>query len=250
MEHVVVMAAARVAVLVSAFAAFGCGEDETADEACKEYIARAPPSEVAKTPRENMSAEVLALETDGTFLASDARYERIASELEAIGELTPVTRYIQPRTVSWTDFLDVRLTDSSSAAVHETLDCPNQAYGATVSSVTWETAHLQFGGRRFNTKLLSEEYESLPNVEDANGRTMLHDGPDVCLEDQGGLHVYIFDEASGDCTAGCMNHKFYGFTATPEVGVTSLGSYDPASAEPEPAWYTKSLACRARLTQL
>lgn len=245
MEHLVVGPAVRAGAAILTLFTLGCGDGEPTVDACEGYTALASPSEIARTPRDDFSAEVLTIEAYETFLAGDARYERIAAELDAIGKLEPATRYIRPLSLAWTDMLLVRLTDSSDAAMRETLDCPNRAYGGKIVDVVSQTVHVDFGGRRFNSELLSQAYESLANVENAHGETWLGDGADVCIEVQGDEHFYIFDEASGDCPAGCINHFYYGFSASPNSAVASIGTYD--TQQPEPAWYSKLLECRQAL---
>src|SRR5262245_35283507 len=64
--------------------------------ACAGYVPQATPSEIAKTPRANADAELLALETSGAFLAPDALYERVSAELPQMPTLEPKVAGIKP----------------------------------------------------------------------------------------------------------------------------------------------------------
>ena len=126
-------------------------------------------------------------------------------------------------------------------------ECPNQAYsGSATLNLQWSFAEVSFAGKRFHAKLMAAEYEPLPHVTFAMVDTYAYDGPDVCLEISGTDHFYIFDQASGDCPAGCMNHDYSGFAAGQGAPVTKLGTYNP-KAGAEPAWFAKLGDCRKRL---
>ncbi len=55
-------------------------------------------------------------------------------------------------------------------------------------------------------------------------------------------YSYVFDQGSGDCPAGCINHDYKGFQTDGQPGgITSLGAFSNQS--PAPAWFTALSAC-------
>jgi hypothetical protein len=88
-----------------------------------------------------------------------------------------------------------------------------------------------------------QEYGALSGITGAEPN-LGGDAPDVCLEVQGDQHFYIYDQADGDCPAGCIEHRYFGFEAGPEGSITALGVFDPSQPDPEPAWFGKLSACR------
>lgn len=221
--------------------------------ACAGFVAKASPAEIAKTPRANESAEVLAIETSGAFVAPDALYERIVSELPAIESAEPLVAGMTPFSFAKSNSLILGFDSAGYAAykagTYADWKCPNEAYGMTQVSDVGSLAYvtLEFGDKRYNTLLLAKEYVGLPHVTSADPNSMLGDGPDVCLEIQGDTHFYIYDKAGGDCPAGCTEHMYYGFEVAAGAAVKKLGSFDPALPTPAPAWFEKLKECQKRL---
>jgi hypothetical protein len=221
--------------------------------ACSGFVPKATADEVAKTPRSDEAAEVLAIETSNEFVASDALYQRIVGELAAIANAEPQVAGMGPFSVMSSNSIIIGLSatgfQSYQNGTYSAWDCPNEAYGMTqiqdVGSLQYVT--IAFGQKRYNTPLLAQEYVGLPDVASAEPNMLVGDGPDVCLEIQGDVHFYIFDKAGGDCPAGCTEHTYYGFQVSAAGQVTSLGTFDPALPTPEPAWFTSLADCRTRL---
>lgn len=220
---------------------------------CAAYPLQAAPAEIAKTPRTNEDAEVLAIETAGTLVAPEALYQSVATELAAAIALDYTVFVIHPRTSVFSknplrlgfDAVGSQLVLSGA---YDEWDCPNQAYGGTPSILSQgEFVDLSFGAKRYHAKLLEQEYGTLSHVTSSHQDTYTTDGPDVCLEIQAEQHFYIFDQASGDCESGCMDHRYFGFQASPGSGVTALGIFEPKTGSPEPAWFAALADCRTRL---
>jgi hypothetical protein len=220
---------------------------------CAGFVAKATPDQVAKTPRANHTAEVLAVETLGTFVADDALYQRVASEVEAIALLAPQTASIMP--VSFASDSQLLLTldapglQSYQSGSYHGWDCANAAYGENKDALVSTTLPLvlvAFANKIYNTPVLAKEYAMLPDVAGAEPSSGSIDGPDVCLQIDGDVHSYIYDQAGGDCPAGCTTHLYFGFEAKVGTAVQPLGTYDPA-VPPEPTWFTKLKDCRSRL---
>lgn len=220
---------------------------------CAAYAAQATPAELAKTPRVNATAELLAIETSGSFLADDALYDRLIAELSQIYILDPSVSAISAFSPENNGSLILMFDDPGwteyQAGSYHAWDCPNQAYGAVdqggLGSI--KATVLDFGGKRMNMLLLSKEYAALANVTAADPNTMGGDASDVCLEIQGDTHYFIFDTAGGDCPAGCTEHYYSAFSAAPGPTVQALGNYDPAVNTVAPKWFDDLTDCRTRL---
>jgi len=236
-------------------AAVACGGETTVDPggSCAE-LAGGLTARLAKSPRPNAAAEILAIETSKELVAPDALYERVAAELAAIAEIEPVTATIAPLSPCGYNALRVDFDQAGWASVaqgtYHAWDCHNRAYGVTdivaAPSAGASSVVLTFG-KRINLGLLAKEYASLPQVTDAERVLPTTDGPDVCLEVQVDQHYYVFDQAAGGCETGCLENTYFGFRVAPGAAVTKLGTYDPSLPGEAPAWYGLLSDCRTRL---
>lgn len=222
-------------------------------ESCVGYTPQATPADIAKTPRTDRAAELLAIETSGAFVAPDALYDRVSAELVQIAQAEPKVAEIRPLSSDLTASIIIAFDalgfQSYRSGTYKDWNCPNEAYGLTqIENLgTLPFVTLAFGATRYNTPLLANEYAGLPNVTSAEPDRLSGDGPDVCLEIQGDTHLYIFDQAGGDCPAGCTEHEYFGFELALGAGVKALGTFNPALPMPEPAWFAQLTDCRRRL---
>ena len=61
-------------------------------------------------------------------------------------------------------------------------------------------------------------------------------GPTICAARDGDLIHYVFDDASGDCPAGCIHHDYTHYTADADGEVTWSGEWASDDLEPPPEW--------------
>ncbi len=219
---------------------------------CTGFSPKASPSDIAQSPRANPVAEILAFETQGTLVAVDSLYQRLDEELTQIVAAEPGLAAMMPISSVYSGKpLRLQFDPSGWASVssgeYTGWECPNQAYsGSATLNLQWSFAEVSFSGKRFHAGLIAAEYAPLPHVTSSMVDTYAYDGPDLCLEIKGDEHFYIFDQASGDCPAGCMYHDYTGFSANAGALVVKLGTYNP-KAGAEPAWFTQLADCRTRL---
>ena len=248
-----------------AAAAAGCvdsdeGSTESASSAlqCSEYEPLASPAAIAKTPRPNKAAELLALEVSGEFVAPDALYERIRDDLEQIVAIDSDLARIRPKTpddpTGVSLLLDEQAFDAHQRGDYHEWDCLNAAYGGRIVSTGTliPSVNLDFGGRYFDVDRLMNEYARLSGVVSTSPDAFLGGGSDICLEVGGDTHLYVFVQGWGDCPVGCTGHRFTGYRVTPGEPPTALGSF--LSGTPEggtdpfpdmtPAWYDALTKCR------
>jgi len=248
--------AGAIGVVLAVLCALGCGENAEGDssqaDSCTSYVPQASPDDIAKTPRPDSSAELLALETSAALVAPSPLYDRIASDLGAIVAGDATVMVIKPIFPGLLVGLTVKFEEAVRADVesgnYHAWGCANQAYGASIEELPyWTGRRLTFGEKRFSAALLATEYSALPDVADVGYQEIVSDGPDVCLEVAGDQHYYIFDQASGDCPSGCMEHRYIGFQVGPSGVVAALGDYDPKKMAVEPDWFKARTDCRSRL---
>ncbi len=241
---------------------FGGGPSGAANSAppCSEYVPLASPADIAKTPRQNVAAEVLALEVSGDFVAPDALYERIRADLETIVALDPTLANIGPASARVPSGVTVQLDEPSFSAHlrgdYHGWDCPNAAYGGRILRTVELTpaVHIGFGARRLDGARLVAEYSKIPGVLHTSPSGAFGEGSTICLEVDGLTHRYVFVEGWGDCLAGCTGHRYTGFDVTPGAAPTALGSF--LSGTPEggtdpfpdatPAWFDALGKCGRR----
>jgi len=215
---------------------------------CSDYMGRATPEETAMTPLESPEAELLAIEASGGIVAPPALHDRIVAELAAIRADEPSLVDIEA-SPSWPPSSIVVSLDEEGAAAYDAgtyhgWDCPNALYDVTETddSGLFGSIIVQFDGL-YDVRQVIEDYIVLEHVVDAEPDVIGGDSSDVCLSIDGDVHTYIFDDARGDCPAGCTEHLFSGFTVDLDGTITALGSFDPADPVPAPAWYEDADSC-------
>lgn len=219
---------------------------------CSDYMGRATPEQTAMTPLADPEAELLAIEASGEIVAAPALHDRIAAELAAIRADAPGLAAIEAWP-SWSPSsivvsLDEEGAAAQAAGTYHAWDCPNALYhvievepGGLFGSIT-----LRFAGL-YDVQQVIEDYLVVEHVVHAEIDGAIGDASDVCLSIAGELHTYIFDDARGDCPAGCTEHVYTGFTVAPDGTITALGSFDPELTMPAPAWFEDADTCTAWL---
>ena len=98
--------------------------------------------------------------------------------------------------------------------------------------------------RPLHIPLLASEYSRLPHVRYTEIDSVVGDGSDICLSIQAEVHYYIFDEASGDCPSGCIQHHYRAYRVDQNGRTEALGEWLNSSREPEPQWLKNLSQCR------
>jgi hypothetical protein len=215
---------------------------------CSDYMGRATPEQTAMTPLADAEAELLAIEASGEIVAPPALHDRIVGELAAIRGGEPGLADV----LVWPDWspsaivvsLDEEGMAAYDAGTYQDWDCPNALYhvmeiepGGLFGAFT-----VRFAGL-YDVNQVLEDYLVVEHVEHAEIEPSGGDASDVCLSIDGDLHTYIFDDARGDCPAGCTEHLYTGFTVDIDGTITPLGSFDPAEPVPVPAWFEAAESC-------
>lgn len=219
---------------------------------CSDYVGRATPEQTAMTPLADAEAELLAIEASGEIVAPPALHDRIAAELAAIRADAPGLADIEAWPSWWPSSIVVSLDEEGAAAqaagTYHAWDCPNELYHviAVEPRGLFGSITLRFAGL-YDVQQVIEDYLVVEHVAHAEIDGVIGDGPDVCLSIADDLHTYVFDDARGDCPAGCTEHVYTGFTVAPDGTITALGSFDPALPMPAPAWFEAAEACTAWL---
>ncbi len=219
-----------------------------ASDDCKSEVPSA--ADLASTPRADQNLELLALKFSDDVIADQSVYDRLVRDVGAIRAQDPSVKsigYFAPndgKTLLLTvDF--PTLTQMQNGSYHA-WDCLNAAYGLTgitplpASNPTFEnyvTVELK-GIYRLN--LLGEQYAKLAGVSDAGPSSGGGDGSSICVTREEDTWHYVFDEAGGDCPAGCTEHAYTHFTTDLAGTVTALGKLTADQA----ATYASREACK------
>jgi hypothetical protein len=214
---------------------------------CRDYEGQATPAQTATTPRADAEAELLAIEASGEIVAPQPLYDRVVAELAAIRADQPTLVAIVARP-SWPPSSVVISLDEEGIAAYDAgtfhaWDCPNELYHATaIEDGFLASLVVRFAGL-YDIRQVLEDYLVVEHVEHAEVELTAGDGPDVCVSIDGDLHTYVFDDAGGDCPAGCTEHLYTGFTVDLAGIITALGSFDPDDPVPPPAWFEDAESC-------
>ncbi len=178
------------------------------------------------------------------FVASQVSYDRVTLDLAYIKSQFPEVSHIKHQP-DWAPHTLIVILDSEGDqaylnGTYNEWDCLNGYYGVSLidrfpSSPTYV---LYFPGV-FNMETLAAEYSKLGNVKLAEPNYIYGDGPDICFVNYDGINLYyVFDDAWGDCMAGCMYHSYSAYMTTNGVpGATPIYEgmpvfpYDPVLQE-------------------
>lgn len=215
---------------------------------CSGYMGRATPEQTATTPLASAEAELLAIEASGEIVAPLPLHDRIATELAAIRADAPGLADV----AAWPNWspsaivvsLDEEGTAAYDAGTYHAWDCPNALYDVTAIEPggLFGSITVRFDGL-YDVQQVIEDYRVVEHVVNAELDVPNGDASDLCLSITGDLHTYIFDDARGDCPAGCTEHLYTGFTVDLDGTITALGSFDPALPMPAPAWFEDAASC-------
>jgi hypothetical protein len=206
-------------------------------------------AQMARTPRKDGDAERLALRGTDDLVASDQRYQRIASDLQALREHTKDDGIARVFPTFATDMVILQLSDETIQAQSEGsyhgLDCLNAWYGGKVTSTLMgvKMIFISFPGL-YNPQLVSKSYLAHPDVTLAEGNSVGGAGYDLtlCNEDFGGSHRYLVHRGSGDCPSGCIDWVYQGYEVSESGEVAELPGWKKSSmngSEPQPDWVSQ-----------
>ncbi len=219
-------------------------EDETRPEIAG-CASHGTPEELSATPREDAEAELLALELSDGLVADQAIYDRVLRDLARIRstheDVASVTRPGDRRgsgrnlLVSAEERIARRIRAGRFGSDWR---CLNEHYELERSRVMMigdsGFISLTFAGR-YDLGRVAEDYRALPGVESA-GPDMALDGPDICIGEDGDSYQYVFDDASGDCMSGCIDHVYTYFRVSPDGSIRRVGSWERGSRRRRPDW--------------
>lgn len=214
---------------------------------CERFIGQASPEEIATTPRQFSDLERLAIRMSNTFTANPAIYSRVVSDVAGIRSSYPKLNYPY-RGENDAKGIALEVDDPAfrqmKSGTYRAWECPNGFYGlvkmnfyATVDG--W--VFLSFKGI-YNTDLLALEYSRLPGVKRVQTNRLMGGGRDICGTIEGAQYHYVFDLASGDCPAGCANHKYFYFVSSPMESPRFIAEREPRRG-PAPDWLRRYGHC-------
>ncbi len=214
---------------------------------CARYIGQASRGEIAATPRQFPDLERLAIKMGGTFTANPAIYARVVSEVTGIRSSHPQLNYPYFGENDGKGIIlnvDAVTFEQMKSGIYRAWDCPNNLYGlvrADYYAFTERYVLLKFKGI-YNTDLLAMEYSRLPGVKSAVSDRWVGGGPDICGTIEGAEYHYVFDLASGDCPAGCINHRYFYFVSSPPEPPRFVGEWQPQMGA-APDWMKRYGRC-------
>jgi len=229
----------------------GSTDTGTADtgtvDACAAYTGQGTAEALAATPRARPDLEQLAMVLNPGFTADEATYDRLLADTTAMGGLQSRVADITYRAAFPGDRLVVSADASTLAAMqggtYTDWTCANDWYGLNDTTFSTGFVVLGFPGT-FDIAALATEYAAFPGVTAAEPDDYEGDGPSLCVTPDGTTWNYVFDDASGDCSAGCTSHAYFYFTSEPDGTVAYVGSWDGTGpATGQPAWVAKYAHC-------
>ncbi len=224
------------------------GDAREAAGDCPPALASA--AELAVTPRADVNLELLALKVSpGKLVAEEAAYQRVVRDVAAIRAKAPALAKISFFT--YRDGMRITLTVPVDTATqmekgtYHAWDCLNDTYGAVLPA-----EYIRIGNAPevyvslktegiYAVQLLAAEYARLPGVMHVDDITLGGDGPTICLTGGASTWHYLFDEASGDCPAGCIDHAYRHFTTEPDGTIAELDGWNTKQGTPRPTWVTQ-----------
>ena len=203
--------------------------------------------DVTVTPRADTNLERMALKFSSQFVADQAIYDRFVRDVGAIRIADPsiadIQYFAQDDGQALLLSVDSDTLHAMQAGEYHDWDCLNQALGLVQTSfdefASSSSALLTLKGI-YDLQKLGPKYDALPGVKGSGPNSGGGDGSTLCVTQQGDTWHYVFDRASGDCLAGCIEHSYTHFATDAAGAVTSLGTLSAADR----AVYASAEACR------
>jgi hypothetical protein len=199
--------------------------------------------QIASTPRANPNLELLALKLSTGIVADQAIYDRVVRDVSAIQTQDSTVAGIGyfPRNDgrSLELSVDQPTFDQMRDHSYQAWDCLNQAYilgNVNFGPGTLLDVSLSLKGI-YELQQVAAEYATLAGIKSAGpGGIGGGDGPTICVTPEGDVWHYVFDQAGGDCTAGCNEHQYFHFTTGSAGAVTNLGQLSPELVSMYASW--------------
>ncbi len=186
--------------------------------------------------------EVLAARVSGRVVAEQGVYDRIIRDVGALRALWPDLGFLGeyvPGAASLLIETDRDTRDQMRRGNYDAWDCLNTLFRVKeIRSPRWTILDLSFAGT-YDLRVLAREYAKLPAVQRAYPDGFAGDWGDICVTPGPDEWHYVFDEASGDCPSGCIDHTYHHFVtlATGEVKRDGIFEYHRDAQRPD--WFTK-----------
>jgi hypothetical protein len=213
--------------------------------ACPDDVPSA--AEIRATPRADTNLELFALRYSVGIVADQAIYDRVRRDVTAIHNADAAVAKIDyfPTSDGRSLFLSFETETAAQIASgdYHAWDCLNQTYQKTdlllMSDKFGSYGTLTLKGI-YDIARVAKQYSALPGILSVSPNVGGGDGPTICLTRAGDVWHYVFDQAGGDCVAGCTEHDYHHFSTSLTGQVTGLGSLAPADVEE----YASYQACR------
>lgn len=186
--------------------------------------------------------EALAARVSGRVVADQATYERITRDMASMRALWPQLLFLGEYVVGAEGIL-ISADESTLSAMwsgyYEEWDCLNRLFRAT-DTVRVSRTHLGLSFRGiYDLRLLAGEYQKLPRVTGAFPNSFPGGWGEICVIPGEDEWHYIFDEASGDCPSGCIDHVYHHFVTLQTGEVKRDGRWEYSRDEERPDWFTE-----------
>lgn len=171
--------------------------------------------------RDNLEAELLAMELRGTLRAGNADYNRILRDLGLIRAAYPELTTVIEDAEYVPNQLLVKLIEGQ----------PTGGYAALNSYYQLVTEEVYSWGRvltfcdNLNAPVLAAQYDALPETEWAEPNGIIGYDDDITVTDTGLAFRYVIDDGFWDCFDGCDCHRTWTFNVD-GIGHVILVSYE------------------------
>jgi hypothetical protein len=207
------------------------------------------PEQIAATPRPFPNLEQLALKLSKGIVADQLVYDRVVRDVTSIHEQAPDVRDIGYFPADDGRSLILSLDAATLADLQANLDTPGRPWSCL--NDTYVLVRFLFGDAKlpyavltlkgiYDLQQVAAQYAKIPGVASAEPDIGGGDGSTICLTQDGETWHYVFDRASGDCLAGCIDHEFTHFSTDRAGQVVRFPNFTPE----DQARYASAEACR------
>lgn len=195
--------------------------------------------ELSATPRDDDNIEFLALRLSKGIAADEAVYERLTRDITAIRAQSPAVRsvrYFPPYQNGLYVALDDESYKKAKSGQFQAWECLNQHFGVVEQAPgTMNSVTLLLRGR-YKLEQVANLYRRVPGVTMVQPLGTTGDGPTIYVTPDDATWHYVFDNASGDCPAGCTVHDVHYFVVKGDGSPQIEGTWSSESSEAPPAW--------------
>lgn len=205
----------------------GCADEDP----CAAFADFPDPDEISLTPRSDLEAEGLALRCSEGWVADEAIYQQVSTDLAAIREADPRMVDIRDYFVDPPMRAIMLLADDPETAQklvagnNEEFACLLDKLGGEASGSSDNSRFtVEFSGV-YELNGVAWLFSDVPGVAHSSPIALVGDGDRIRFDIDSDPRQYLLEAGGGDCPAGCTEHHYYLWEVSDDASPTLVADW-------------------------